>query len=259
MSPDNSKSPKEVINAVCPVCIGEVISNYVYKMQDSASKEISYWNRCRCGVVWQHRYPEGIDKFYGKEYVEKLLEDKGKYSDSCYYYARVYAPLIEELMYGRKLLDVGYTAPYNMEAFKIRGWIPFGIDFNIDAPESTRLIKGDFEKLSTNDDIRYDLVWMNHVLENFRDPVDALKTTVEILSPNGCIFIATPDTDMIFTNSSHSFCYWREHENYIMWNKQALTQQLERLGFDIIMARRNHESRFTYTDDLHILATKQVF
>jgi len=253
------KSPSEVINAVCPVCTGQVVSNYVYKMQDSKSKDVSFWNRCRCGVVWQHKYPEGIDKFYGKKYVRALLEDKQKYSDSCYYYGRVYASLIEELMYGRKLLDVGYTAPYNMEAFRIRGWIPFGIEFNEDAVESSRMIKGNFESYEFPDMVKYNLIWMNHVIENMKDPVRALKISLDLLAEDGCIFIATPDTDMIFTNSSHSFCYWRENEHYIMWNKMVLTRKLEELGFDIIMARRNHEVRFTYTDDLHILAQKKIF
>ena len=254
-----AKSPPEVINALCPICPGESVSNYVHKMQDSSSKDISYWNQCRCGVVWQHRYPDEVKKYYDKEYIKVLLEDKVKYSDSCYYYSRVYAQIIEELMYGRKLLDVGYMSPYNMQAFSIRGWVPFGIEVNPDASESNRLIKGDFENYEFPDRMKYDLIWMNHVIENMKDPVAALKRTFDLLTPNGTVFIATPDTDILYVNSSGSFKYWAEHENYIMWNKDSLSKKLEEIGFEIIVSRRNTDVRFTYTNDLHLIAQKKFF
>lgn len=234
-------------------------------MQDSGSKEISYWNRCRCGVVWQPTHPENIDKFYGKKYIKALQEDKEKYSDSCFYYSRTYAPIIEELTYGRKILDVGYTSPYNMQSFGTRGWIPFGIDFNEDSPESQRLIKGNFEhyEFPKDDDNHtatgYDLIWLNHVIENFKDPVKSFKKCYELLNDSGCLFIATPDTDMIITNSASRYEYWRERECYIMWSMDALIKQLEQAGFEVILKRRNHEIRYTYTNDLHIIAQRRFF
>lgn len=261
----SQSSPQEVFNAQCPVCPGVAISNYIYKMQDSKTKDISYWNRCQCGVVWQHKYPDGINNYYGEKYIKELLKDKEKYSDACMYYCRTYAPILEELMYGRKLLDVGYTHPYNMQAFSIRGWIPFGIDCNDEASESHRLIKGNFEDYEfpkDGDDFvgtRYDLVWMNHVLENMKEPVKALQKAYDLLNPSGCIFIATPDTDMIFTNSSGAYKYWREKEHYIMWNIESLTRQLERIGFEVILKRRNHENRYLYEDDIHVIAQKRFF
>ena len=259
MTTQEQKSPSEVFNAICPVCPGESVSNYVYKMQDSKTKIISYWNRCRCGVVWQHKYPEGVKQFYGKGYIDALVEDKEKYADSCYYYARVYAPIIEEMMFGRKLLDIGYTSPYNMDGFRVRGWVPYGIEVNDLASESARLVKGDFETHEFGGEEKFNLIWMNHVLENFRDPVKALAKARDLLNEDGIIFIATPDTDMIMTNSQAAFVYWREKEHYIMWNRQALTKKLEELGFEVILSRRNHEARFTYTDNIHIIAQKRFF
>ncbi len=253
----DTKAPDNVFNATCPVCSS--ISNYVHKMQNSKDQDISYWNHCRCGVIWQSRFPTEVKEFYDQKYIDALLEDRAKYSDSCYYYSRTYATLLEELMYGRRMLDVGYTHPYNLQAFSIRGWIPFGIDINPISAESNRLTKDDFESYKFPEMVKYDLLWMNHVVENFQDPIKALTKAYDLLTDNGCIFIATPDTDMIFTNSSASFQYWRVHENYIMWNKEALTRKLEEIGFEIIMARRNHEKRFTYAEDLHIIAQKKYF
>ena len=255
----DQKSPTEVLNALCPVCPGQVVSNYVYKMKDSNSEEISYWNRCRCGVVWQHKHPEGVKDYYGEKYKGALLEDKEKFSDSCFYYSRVYAPLLEEMMYGRRMLDVGYCAPYNIHGFSVRGWIPFGIDIHKDSAESSRLVKGDFESYDFPDMVQYDLIWMNHVIENMKDPVAALRKSYDLLTENGCLFIGTPDTDMMITNSQGAFYYWRKHEHYIMWNKDRLTRILEDIGFEVILARRNHDNRFTYADDVHLIAQKRFF
>ncbi len=146
-----------------------------------------------------------------------------------------------------------------MQAFSIRGWVPFGIEVNSCASESSRLIKGDFESYSFPERVKYDLVWMNHVLPNFKDPAGALRKAYDLLQPNGLLFIAVPDSDMMYTNSQAAFFYWRKHEYYIMWNKQTLTRQLQNIGYEIILTKRNYENRFAYQDDLHIIAQKKFF
>jgi len=44
-----------------------------------------------------------------------------------------------------------------------------------------------------------------------------------------------------------------------MWNKESLVRELERLGFEVIMARSNFSARFGYYFDLHIIAQKTYF
>jgi hypothetical protein len=44
-----------------------------------------------------------------------------------------------------------------------------------------------------------------------------------------------------------------------MWNESALVRELERLGFKVIMKRRNFSARFASWFDLQILCQKNYF
>jgi hypothetical protein len=48
-------------------------------------------------------------------------------------------------------------------------------------------------------------------------------------------------------------------EHNIMWTESALKRELERLGFKIIMSRRNYASRFMKWYDLQVIAQKNYF
>jgi len=244
---------------VCPICKGQVVSNYFYKMEDADTKDISIWMKCRCGVVWNTEIPNDATNIFDKKYVKILMEDSQKHIDASMYAPRVFAPIIEESTYGRKMLEVGYCTPFVMQAMSTRGWISFGIDISKDAPTNERMIQGDFETYTFPKDLRFNLVWMGHVLENFEDPIGALEHAYEILTEDGLIFISTPDTDFIYTNDKTGFCHWRGKENYIMWSRPTLENKLREMGFDILVSKRNYEKRFTNWDNMFIVAQKKVY
>ena len=121
----------------CPVC--NVTTNYVYLLQEENGQK-GMWYRCSCGVIFQSEYPTGE---YDSKYfhnIDAAKESKVKLSHAGYTYANI----IEELTYGRMMLDVGYCSTKNMDFFKERGWLPWGIDINKDIGGQGRLYKGDF-------------------------------------------------------------------------------------------------------------------
>lgn len=193
-----------------------------------------------------------------KAYIEKYYEFK-EYDMIAVQPGRIYAPLIEELTMGRKMLDVGYCTPHNIDFFKARGWVAFGVESNEEAPETNRLMKDDFEKTEDLYKSSYDCVWMGHVLEKFKDPLSALFKTREILQSNGVLYISTPDSDFLYSKPPGEWTHWNKEENNIIWNERSLKRELERIGFNVVMCRRNYYSRFGFYHDLHIIAQKVYF
>lgn len=211
------------------------------------------WYRCRCGIVFQENPPPKVPET--QAHIDKILKRK-EHESVCIHAARTYIPLIEEMTYGRKLLDVGFTTEHNMNYLKSRGWVTYGIDSNETIIETDRIIQDDFETTQKLVAHGYNCVWMNMVLEKFHDPVGAIARAHEVLEEDGVLFIATPDTDFLYTIPSPMFQYWRKDKNFILWNPASLTKVLEHLGFEVVMLRRNIYQRFGSYFNMHVVAQK---
>lgn len=238
----------------CPIC--ESYVSHIYFMQDSTTKKQSKWYSCQCGVVWQSEKPKAI---YDKAYSDKYDQLDSKLSDSYRYPVRAYSPIIEELTYQRRALLIGRVLGHQEGELKKRGWVAQSIDRNTSYEPSHNLFVGNFEDYEFDDGIKYGLIWMEHVLECFIDPLSALSKCKSLLTEDGILYIASPDTDFINTRSSVCFKHWKPETNYLMWNRRAIMKALESLGFNIIMSRQNCWQRFPETDDFHIIAQKKFF
>lgn len=230
----------------CPVCSrpsAEMIN---------ITNDDSFWHRCSCGVVYQDELPkQGV---YDKEYRENY-ENMKEWEYRSIHAASVYSPLIEDMTMGRKILEVGCNTLNNKEYFNKRGWVYFGVDTNSDIEENNRIINIDFEKCDF-DNKKFNVVWMSHVLEHFENPIKVLEKCHEVLSDDGIIYIATPDTDWISNLGVGGWGHWKKDEHYIFWNLRSLSKKLEELGFQIVVQRRNFSMRYTSWHDLHIIAQK---
>jgi len=238
----------------CPIC-NKFVSQ-IYFMQDSKTKKQSKWYSCACGVVWNERKP---DMIYDHKYIDKYDKFDKKLKDAFEYPVRIYAPLIEELVYGRKVLLIGRTTTHQESFFAQRGWIPYSIDKNTSLTPTDRLFCGDFESYQFPQDVKFNLIWIYHTLECFLDPAESLSKIKSLLTEDGILFVASPDTDFIHTRGSSGFIHWKPDMNFLMWNRRSLTSHLEKLGLNLILARQNYEHRFPAWDDLHILAQKKYF
>lgn len=238
----------------CPVC-GSYVS-HTYFMQDATTKKKSKWFSCHCGVVFQSKLPDGK---YDQEYYDKTSNLHPKTKTAYEYPVRIYAPIIEELIYGRRVLLVGQNNHYQADAFANRGWVPTTIDKNSRYSDSHDFIAADFEEYHFPEATKYNLIWMYHTLECFKDPLASLDFCNKILAEDGILFIGTPDTDFINTRSSSCFIHWKPEHNHIMWNRSSLSSHLDKLGFNVILSRQNYEHRFPVWDDQHLIAQRKFF
>jgi len=222
----------QVIPQPCPLC--RKLSSFAYEADNVP------WYECSCGIVYQQNIPNRVPSEH---------EAVGTH------HVKTYSSVIEDLTYGRKMLDVGFASMDTQNLFKERGWITFGIDDCPSIEETDRIVNEDFEttaKLYRQD---YNLIWMVHVLEKFVNPVGALRKSYKMLENNGLMFIATPDVDTLKLN--RKWQYWKKDENYIFWSERSIHSELERIGFKVILSRKNSSVRFGYCDDLHIIAQKK--
>lgn len=228
---------------ICPVCNSKVITKYDVTALDK--KEIE-WGHCICGAIF---HTKGIDKsFFDEKYLKAWQEIKGL-PERFDYLMRVYLPLIEDLTYGRKFLDVGFTLNYHIKNLARRGWVATGIDLI----ENDYVI-GDFEDYKFPD--KFDFINFGHCLETFLKPIEAIKKAYDLLDDNGVLMIATPNPEIIFTVGIGNFGHWDYKEKHIFISKQELENIARRVGFDIVLSRRNFSQRFIMYNDLHLILQK---
>jgi len=225
-------------------------------MKNAKDGKTSKWFSCSCGIVFNSQRPT---KVYDQNYW--LLHSKyDKKIEATYRYpVLIYSPLIEELIYGRRVLIVGRPNTYQEEAFSERGWVPTIIDKNTLFTSVGNIIASDFETHQFPENMKYGLIWMYHTLKCFLNPVGSLELCKKLLADDGILFISDVDTDFINTRSSSCFMHWKHDTNFIMWNKRSISKQMESLGFNTIMCRSNYEYRFPVQDDFHGIWQKKFF
>lgn len=213
------------------------------------------WYMCSCGVAFNSDYKNTFK--YNLKYKNELIDTK-EYEYRVLHPASVYAPIIEDMTLGRKILDVGCNDDSVKKYMNDRGWIYFGIDINEDMTETNRLVKGDFEVFNFEEN-KFNVIWLNNVLECFNDPILSLKKCYDLLAEDGILYICTPDTDFINNVGYGSWIHWDAEQHNICWNIRSLSSRLQAMGFDIILSRRNFATRYLEWQNIHIIAQKVFF
>jgi len=241
-----------VTHKTCPICGRPTV--YAYNVTETIGQNIGTgtWFKCACGVIFQDSFPEGFQP--NKDYLDGYLSSK-EFPDRSIHTQRTYINLLEELTYGRKWLDVGYCYERPMNWLRERGWICWGIESNRHAIEDEYHLKGNFETFDFKEK-EFDVIWMGHVFEHFRDPKYALAKAYALTPEDGVVFISTPDVDFIHQTSPVRFAHWKHKEHYILWNKEAIKREAEKAGFQVIMCRSNFSERFMSWWDLHLILQK---
>lgn len=237
----------------CKLCDQIVYQNYKLTTSEHL------WYHCACGCMF-HDDKTSAEEVFTPEKIGKLKEIK-EYEERAKYFARVYGPLIEERIYGRKMLEVGFGMDVLLKEWERRGWVVEGIDV---CPNS--YISGNFESYDfwKEGHDRYDLIWMGDVLQCFQDPVKAIYKAYNLLNPNGLLFICTPNTNLMRKNRITGWGHWDQKENKQFISVDILKDILARCDESLtgrvkVIYEDDHvtSKRFITYSNMHILAQKQ--
>jgi SAM-dependent methyltransferase len=227
----------------CPSCGEDVKLSFVM-----ADEEKTTWIFCSCGTVFHQKQ---VDKaYFDEKYLNKYLDYKA-FDERQDYLERLYVPLIEELTYGRRFLDVGFGSDYHLVSLRTRGWVTNGIDLI-----ENKYIKGDFETYDFKND-RYDLILMGQVLGSFANPMKAIFKAKSLLMPNGVLMITAPDTDIMYAHGMFAFGNWNPKEKWVMFSENGIRKILESMNFKVILTRKDMERRLIGWNHYHVIAQKR--
>lgn len=236
--------PQLADGLTCPACQSDVKLSFTI-----ADKERTDWVFCKCGSVFHQKRVEKA--YFNDEYHQKYSDYKAL-PERYDYILRLYLPIIKELTYGVRSLDVGYGCDFNIKSLTEDGWIAEGIDL-IDSRDGQ--IVGDFEKHDFKNK-KYNFIFMGSVLESFHDPIKALFKAKELMFKGGALLIVTPDAELIYEKGMFEFGNWNPNDKSIIFSEKQLRKILETLGFKIIMARKDTQKRCIGWNHVHFLVQK---
>jgi 2-polyprenyl-3-methyl-5-hydroxy-6-metoxy-1,4-benzoquinol methylase len=148
-----------------------------------------------------------------------------------------------------RLLDVGCSTGFVVEAARDRGWDAVGLDLNPSAVEFGRGRGLDLREVALEDaglePATFDAVTLFDVLEHLIDPVRTLRACIRLVKPGGIVFLYVPNYDsasrLLMGKDAH-FIWPTHHLNYYtpvtiqdLLRRQGLgTEYLATEGLDIV-------------------------
>jgi len=217
-------------------CSGKNISRY------SQDGELGFDLCGDCGIIWRSEDSFQISKSY-----EQVYFDSKKYGKKRKHKVKKSGWLIDMSRLHRQkvdtLLEIGCSIGYTLEAAKNRNIQHLGIDISNYAIETCKKLGLNAQNLSLDDlkqnDYKYDLIFMQHVLEHFEDPYLTLKDCYDLLEDNGLIQILVPNSKYnraVKYNSKHRFYSMNGvgPEHYVYFNYSNLKQLLNEAGFEVV-------------------------
>lgn len=236
---------KQVEPRICPICDMPLLMNFA--ITDCFGKD-TIWYLCKCGCFVNGE--KQVNKNFYTSLYKDVYNSLKQVKERVAYFMDRYINLIEEMTYGRKFLDVGFTETYYMDYMEDRGWLVDGIDL-ID----NKYITGDFE---THDfkHKRYDCIYMGQVLECFDKPIEALKKAYGLLRQEGVLLISTPNADAAFHSGIKYFGHWNGDGCLVFFSQRKLIDILEKIGYNIVVKYEHFGQRTLNWNVTHIVARR---
>jgi len=228
---------------ICPVCRNETING----MKITGFETLN-WARCSCGVIFQEMIEE---KTISNDYLEQYKQKKF-YESSAQYPVDVYFPLIEEITFGRRLLEVDSLDLEVCNAAAKRGWITFATSEK--ELTGTSVWTDKFLNIKDAPETKFDCIYVYHWIEKLING-ESLRKLHDWLNPGGVLFLATPDSHYVDEIGVVNFGHWFK-ENNIIFSRAAMKKELEKAMFEVVLLRGNPSNRFLKCNDMHIIARR---
>jgi SAM-dependent methyltransferase len=153
-----------------------------------------------------------------------------------------------------KVLDVGCGAGGNLKVLEGQGWKVFGIEISDVAATHARALVAGTVHTGTLESApfgprTFDLVLMNHSLEHFPSPVDALRRVHRLLKDDGLLVVSVPNACGLEVKLFGWWWFgWDPPRHFYHFDKSTLARALRQAGFEV-------QSRRTGTGALFLMAS----
>ena len=139
---------------------------------------------------------------------------------------------------GARLLDIGCGQGTFLVEMRRAGWEVQGVEPDSSAAAVARangvpVVDEPFERTSLPP-TSFDAVTMNHVIEHFHDPIDALRIARRLVKPGGVLWIATPNLDArghaVF---GRDWMALDPPRHLVLFTRSSLVRAVETTGFKV--------------------------
>lgn len=189
-----------------------------------------------CGIV----KTKGTSDVKYSEYHRDLDYEKYEPHFKNIFY-KIYNNLSGYFVKPTKVLEIGCSRGTLLEIFKNHNWEVWGVEpsksFWDAQAKGIKVMGVDFLNAKFQD-VRFDLIIMNHTLEHLSNPLANLKKAYQILNKKGKIFIGVPNFES--WSSKISGPYWSyllPHEHTYHFTTVTLSKLLRKAGFKIIKVK----------------------
>lgn len=167
-----------------------------------------------CGTLRIDPYldNDSLSEFYTDYYQQmygRSVKVDSYFAKQKNYGKKFYELVKTDLKPGSNILEFGCGAGGALEVFKAAGHNVYGIEYSLElinygkSKGLSNLHYGSLENfVEANKQIKFDLIYSNHVFEHVIDPLQYLTNCRQILSVNGFIVCAVPDI-----YNSHRYIY----------------------------------------------------
>lgn len=226
-------------SAACPVCASVVSSEYY---RDERLRLL----RCgACGLKFQNPMPalEALNALYASQDYYDGQYFPAQFAERRAMFAHRLAEL-EKLTGGPgRVLEIGCGRGQFLEAALERRWEACGQEFAESTVEVLRRLvpgaetaHGVFPEECPFPEGNFDLVHMNHVLEHFFDPMEALRRVRGLLKPGGVLYCEVPRQSTLqnklataIGRKDFAVHFFLEHLCY--FDRPSMTKALTQTGF----------------------------
>jgi SAM-dependent methyltransferase len=138
----------------------------------------------------------------------------------------------------RRLLDIGSGNGDFLRGMQQQGWEVQGLEPDTAAADAARqggvpVISAPLQEASLETG-SFDAVTLNHVIEHFHDPADALRICRQVLAPCGTLWLATPNLEAWgHARYGRDWLGLDPPRHLVVFTREALVRAVEQAGFAV--------------------------
>ena len=219
----------------CRLCNASNISVIHKGTRDRSDIDVLKCNMC--GLVFLSQIATD-NRFYADSQMRSEL-NFGKWRENSFADDNRRFTRFKYLMQNKTILDFGCGNGGFLKLVTGRGHTLRAVGVDLDV-ESVRCINNEgiecYGGIHELPDIKFDVIFLFHVLEHLSDPETIMRTLSGHLSDDGVIIIETPNADdallsLYGCKKFSDFTYWSPH--ICLYNEKTLKQMLGNAGFEV--------------------------